>query len=343
MKIKITLIALLGFSLASIAQDIIKNESTASYPSLNSRGNIFQLYQNVNQTLELGVAGANNSRRSWILSRHSSLTTYSKYYSTLHLQPDTGDKSEYRGVSIGYNASEMVGIGAHLAVNGNVGIGTLEPSNWFTGRLIQTEDIRPVFSLKSTSVLSTIQFTNSNISSSHYGEFHLNHRYDESNPNASSLAFSSYPGGVGLAMIADGNVGIGTMDTKGYKLGVKGRIVTEEVKVSSYADWSDFVFEENYRLPTLLEVEDHIRKTGHLKDIPSAEDVKKDGFFLAQMDAKLLQKIEELTLYTIEQKKKVDEQNSKIQKLEQENELLKLLSSQVVELKKRLEYLEKKK
>lgn len=96
MKIKIALIALLGFNLNGIAQDIIKNDATASYPSLTSRGNIFQLYQNANQTLELGVAGESNSRRSWILSRHSSLSTYSKYYATLHLQPNTGDKSEYR-------------------------------------------------------------------------------------------------------------------------------------------------------------------------------------------------------------------------------------------------------
>ena len=69
--------------------------------------------------------------------------------------------------------------------------------------------------------------------------------------------------------------------------------------------WSDFVFFKDYKLPTLKEVENHIKEKGHLKDIPSAKEVEKNGFFLGEMDAKLLQKIEELTLYTIEQEKKI--------------------------------------
>ena len=87
------------------------------------------MYQNQNQTLEFGVAGGENTRRSWILSRHSDLSgNYGKYYSTLHLQPDTGDKSQYRGLAIGFNPSSVIGVGAHLAVNGNIGVGTLTPS-----------------------------------------------------------------------------------------------------------------------------------------------------------------------------------------------------------------------
>lgn len=113
-----------------------------------------------------------------------------------------------------------------------------------------------------------------------------------------------------------GNVGIGTTDTKGFKLGVNGKIATTEVKVATYANWSDFVFYNDYKLPTLKEVETHIKEKGHLKDIPSAAEVKKDGFFLGEMDAKLLQKIEELTLYTIQQEKKIKEQEMKMQKQE---------------------------
>lgn len=115
-----------------------------------------------------------------------------------------------------------------------------------------------------------------------------------------------------------GNVGIGATNTKGFKLGVNGKIAATEVKVATYANWSDFVFKNDYNLATLAEVENHIKEKGHLKDIPSAEDVKKDGFFLGEMDAKLLQKIEELTLYLIEQNKKIEELRKEIITLKNE-------------------------
>ena len=120
-----------------------------------------------------------------------------------------------------------------------------------------------------------------------------------------------------------GKVGIGTTDTKGFELGVNGKIVANKVKVTIYPNWPDFVFEKKYNLPTLTDVENHIKEKGHLKDIPSAKDVEKKGFFLGEMDAKLLQKIEELTLYTIDQQKEIEElkkQNSKIDKQQTEVE-----------------------
>ncbi|WP_417800731.1 hypothetical protein [Tenacibaculum sp.] len=136
-----------------------------------------------------------------------------------------------------------------------------------------------------------------------------------------------------------GNVGIGTSDTKGFKLGVDGKVVATEVKVATYANWADFVFEKNYELPTLENVEKHIKEKGHLQDIPSAKEVEKNGFFLGEMDAKLLQKIEELTLYTIQQEKEIKElkkQNSKIEKLEKENKLLKSLLERVSKLEEKI-------
>ncbi|MDO5979395.1 hypothetical protein [Flavivirga spongiicola] len=127
----------------------------------------------------------------------------------------------------------------------------------------------------------------------------------------------------------NGDFGIGTTDTKGFKLGVNGDIAATEVKVATYANWADFVFKKNYDLPTLKEVEQHIKENGHLKDIPSAEEVKKDGFFLGEMDSKLLQKIEELTLYTIEQEKEIE-------MLKKENEALKSLSKRLAEIEQLL-------
>ena len=117
----------------------------------------------------------------------------------------------------------------------------------------------------------------------------------------------------------DGNVGIGTTNTKGFKLGVNGKVAATEVKVATYSNWADFVFKKDYHLPTLLDVENHIKEKGHLKDIPSAKEVRKNGFFLGEMDAKLLQKIEELTLYTIEQEKKLNNQEEEIEELKKQN------------------------
>ncbi len=132
-----------------------------------------------------------------------------------------------------------------------------------------------------------------------------------------------------------GSVGIGTTDTQGFKLGVKGRIAAEEVKVAKYTNWPDYVFENNYNLPTLNEVENHIKKNGHLKDIPSAKEVSQEGFFLGSMDAKLLQKIEELTLYTIAQEKQLKAQEEKIKILENQTKEIEKLKALVNELLKK--------
>ena len=142
-----------------------------------------------------------------------------------------------------------------------------------------------------------------------------------------SKAGSSNWSTVKMTLNHDGNLGIGTIITGNHKLAVEGSIGAREIKVEANG-WSDFVFYDDYKLPTLKEVENHIKEKGHLKDIPSAKEVEKNGFFLGAMDAKLLQKIEELTLYTIDQQKEIEElkkQNSKIDKQQKEIEELKSL------------------
>ena len=90
-------------------------------------------------------------------------------------------------------------------------------------------------------------------------------------------------------------------------------------------------------MPTLQEVEQHINEKGHLKDIPSAREVEKNGFYLGEMNAKLLQKIEELTLYTIAQDKALQSQNNRIEELEKENTALKSLLERVAALEKKIQ------
>lgn len=99
-----------------------------------------------------------------------------------------------------------------------------------------------------------------------------------------------------------GNVGIGTTDPKA-KLAVNGDIYAKKVRVTP-DDWPDFVFESAYELPSLQELERFIAEHKHLPGIPSAKEVSEQGVDLGQNQAKLLQKIEEMTLYLIEQHKK---------------------------------------
>ncbi len=141
----------------------------------------------------------------------------------------------------------------------------------------------------------------------------------------------------------DGKVGIGTTSTGNHRLAVEGSIGAREIKVEA-SGWSDFVFDKEYNLPTLKEVENHIKEKGHLKDIPSAKEVERNGFFLGEMDAKLLQKIEELTLYTIEQEKKIKAFEKEKLKIEKQQKEINTQKKEIEELKKqnsRIKNLEK--
>ena len=100
-----------------------------------------------------------------------------------------------------------------------------------------------------------------------------------------------------------GNVGIGTTNPQSL-LSVKGKISAQEVQVT-LTGWSDFVFFDSYKLRPLSEVETFIQENKHLPDVPSAAMVEKEGVNLGEMDAILLRKIEELTLYVIELKKEI--------------------------------------
>lgn len=120
-----------------------------------------------------------------------------------------------------------------------------------------------------------------------------------------------------LVLVSNGSVGIGTSNPGTDLLAVNGTIRAKELYLTTAAGaWSDFVFEQGYNLRTLKQVENFIKKNGHLPEIPSQKEVAENGVGVIDMQSKLLQKIEELTLYLIEQNKKNEEQNQRIQELE---------------------------
>ena len=110
-------------------------------------------------------------------------------------------------------------------------------------------------------------------------------------------------------------VGIGTTHPQS-KLSVNGQIRATEVKVLADISVPDYVFEHGYELRTLKETKEYITKNKHLPEIPSASEIGENGIDLGDMNMRLLKKIEELTLYQIELLEKVEELQSKVEKLE---------------------------
>jgi len=116
-------------------------------------------------------------------------------------------------------------------------------------------------------------------------------------------------------LIVKGDVGIGT-STPDSKLTVNGTIHSKEVKVDLAVPAPDYVFEKDYKLPSLEEIKTYIDKNKHLPEVPSAIEMEMNGVQLGEMNMMLLKKIEELTLYVIKQNSLIQIQNERIGKLE---------------------------
>ncbi len=108
----------------------------------------------------------------------------------------------------------------------------------------------------------------------------------------------------------------GSVNVSNYNLFVKGGILTEEVRVSLNSTWADYVFHKDYNLKSLEEVEQFITENGHLPNVPSAKQVKEDGIELGEMAKIQQEKIEELTLYIIEQNKEIEKLKTRIKEIE---------------------------
>ena len=128
-------------------------------------------------------------------------------------------------------------------------------------------------------------------------------------------SYSQSPVGFPDGVIVGSTTGL-TLPT-GYKMAVGGGIITEKVRVATSGStfWADFVFDKTYKLRSLNEVAQFIKLNKHLPDVPSTLEVNQEGIDLAQTQAILLQKVEELTLYIIEQNRKIENLNRKVKRL----------------------------
>ena len=241
----------------------------------------------------------------------STLTVQGGFRIETPSDPDKGLGVGYNTTGAGYVFLSPFDVGAgewiNLAINaggGNVGIGTTTPS-----------EVLHVFS---SSTVANLRIESSAASNVGIKLVQPDQQWKIQNLNPQdSFRIRDHTAGTdpfeieagasdnALYINSSGNIGIGTT-TLTHTLTVNGNITTEEVEVVPDVP-ADFVFEDDYALRSLEEVEQYIEAHGHLPEIPSAAEMQAEGVGLSAMQMKLLQKIEELTLYLIEQQKQIAE------------------------------------
>ena len=238
------------------------------------------------------------------ISGNSSESDLSAYFSAIPTVVASGEAS----ATADTRAANWIDSGSNVYITGGrVGIGTSNPgSNLhvfvgtsggtpYPGAAITFEDdISAYFQFLSSSA-GYNAFMFGDPADIEAGAIYYNHLTD-------TLDFRTNGHVPRLLIDASGNVGIGTTNPT-YPLCVNGTIRAKEIIVDT--GWSDFVFENNYKLPALEEVETFISENKHLPGIPTEAEVKKKGVSVGKISSKLLQKIEELTLYMIDLKKEV--------------------------------------
>ena len=273
----------------------------------------------------------------------------------------TGDDGQYKRLTLYHGHSIALQTGTndrnhantrlYVKSDGNIGIGTTTPNT--------TLDINGVVNVRKTGLIMSL---GDNVYADTYLQIRNNSPYGVrlglkasqfGSTNGIGLIQTGGSRGFGIKVneqlgfntVTDpeffiqhtGNVGIGTTSPDS-KLTVKGNIHAEEVKVDLSVPGPDYVFEPNYDLKSLEEIEKFIKSEKHLPEIPSAKEMEANGVQLGEMNMLLLKKIEELTLHLIE----VNKENTSLRqqlnaKSQSQDRKIEELTLYVIELKKNQE------
>jgi hypothetical protein len=244
----------------------------------------------------------------------------------------TGTSSNIYDQRLAFTMGEGIELFSMLN-DGRVGIGTTRPLTKFH---VYGNAITSVNSLDASEVLRVTRPGNGGgqqevsmgifLSKFEGGDGNSRARVDFRLPNVGSLTTTwgadLAPIKPVLSLLANGRVGIGSINPDA-ELTVNGTAHVQEVKVDLTIPGPDYVFEPTYHLSPLDSIKTYIDKNKHLPEVPSAKEMEKNGVNLGEMNMLLLKKIEELTLYVIEQNKKIDEINKRDEDLRKEIEYLK--------------------
>ncbi len=245
-------------------------------------------------------------------SQQRIIDTVSK--NSLVLQSGAGSNLKITGFNYNTGTAQPLYLstdGANTFLNtsgGSVGIGTTSPMN----RLDVNGYTRAFNNVSTGFIAQTTGGTNawartyfrSNAQSWYIGTsqaFNDNMLYVGDETNSNIVRFSIRPNG---PIFLQGSVGVNTINTTGYALAVNGNIRSKEVIVQT--NWADYVFEKDYPLMSLAQVENFIHQHGHLPNIPPAVEVEEHGLALGDIQRRMMEKIEELTLHLIRLQKELD-------------------------------------
>jgi len=206
----------------------------------------------------------------------------------------------YNGGNVGIGTDDPQGT-LHIATNS---LSSISPAYWADDLVVENTTHVGITLFNPSDKVGHILFGNP--SNDDAARIHYQH-------NTHKMQFATL-GQFAVTIDGNQNVGIGTA-TPDSKLSVNGTIHTKEVKVD-LDGWSDHVFRQDYPLMDLKEVSTYIAKNQHLPNIPTETEVKENGINLGEMNAKLLEKIEELTLYQIQLLELIQDQQQRIKKLE---------------------------
>lgn len=239
----------------------------------------------------------------------ASLTLYNSSLSKGFIQCDNGNMNI--GTSTGNTAGNLyfyMNSAAKMTLlnNGNLGIGTTNPN-----AKLSINGGGAAIDLIGTD--NYIQFYNSsNVAKSFIQNSGNDLKMGISSGNTNGSVILSTSGG-SLAMNKDGDVMINTgSPAAGYKLSVNGKVICEELKVQLSGSWPDYVFANDYELKSIEEVNDFIKVNKHLPNMPAAKEIEQSGLSVGEMQSKMMEKIEELTLYIIQLKNQNDELTNRI-------------------------------
>jgi len=257
----------------------------------------------------VGSGGTYNDAGKW-MSKSTSLSAISL---------NNGSISFIANAGLSPNTEFVPTTSMTIASSGNIGIGTTNP--WAKLHVSGSDDSSGIGVLNLTTPGGTVLKLGGNIN------------YSWIQSHASKPLYINELGNNVIFNSGGGNVGIGTTNPEA-KLTVKGKIVASEIQVKDVGTIPDYVFKPEYELMPLSHVEEFVKQNLHLPEVPSEKEFKENGMNMAEMNALLLKKIEELTLYAIDQNKKISALSCGNKELKQENLEIKQLLETIVNANK---------